>query len=198
MCFATDLTARVAARFEHVRIAYAGNSSALKSSLPPKVSWSEQPTGDLGARLDSKFYEAFADGYSPIIALGIDSPSLPIKYVDDAISAMEQGSDSVLGPTDDGGYYLIGLRTYTPGLFAGIAWSTDSTYTDTARNMDACKLIRLELPPWYDVDVIEDLVRLKRDVRTNSTLQIELPHTSAWLSRHTLPDTISERLDIDV
>jgi glycosyltransferase A (GT-A) superfamily protein (DUF2064 family) len=92
-----------------------------------------------------------------------DSPTLPGRYIAEAFRRLDE-ADVVIGPCDDGGYYLIGMRRHTPRLFAGIPWSSARV---TQRTVEAAG--RLDLPvfllePWYDVDTAADLDRLCREV----------------------------------
>ncbi len=95
-------------------------------------------------------------------ALGSDHPTLPLEMVHRAFETIESGADVVLGPAEDGGYYLIALRAgaVTPRLFAEIAWSTDQVLAAT---LDRCRELGLAvelLPEASDVDTPEDLRRL--------------------------------------
>lgn len=125
-----------------------------------------QPDGSLGERI-----AAFFDMTGPaaarddceerrVVLIGSDSPTLPRSLVDDAFAALGT-SDCVIGPAVDGGYYLIGLRRWTPRLFDGITWSTPHVLTQTARNIAALNYSLQLLPPWYDVDSINDVQTLR-------------------------------------
>ena len=117
-----------------------------------------QPHGDLGARL-SYGIEAQLQRHSPVIAIGTDSPDLPLEYIERAIHQIQQ-NDVVIGPCDDGGYYLIGLSKTVPELFQGISWSTDCVFEQTVNRLKKHKLSYEILPSWFDVDREEDVRRL--------------------------------------
>ncbi len=114
-----------------------------------------QQLGDLGARLGGFFQNQFRTGENFVVAVGTDSPTLPVDYVRRAFRELER-ADVVLGPALDGGYYLVGCRRWLPALFEDIPWSTSRVLAETvARLADPCLRLRL-LPPWYDVDTPED------------------------------------------
>ncbi|MDX1395064.1 MAG: TIGR04282 family arsenosugar biosynthesis glycosyltransferase [Gemmatimonadota bacterium] len=130
-----------------------------------------QPDGDLGGRLRAAFDAAFAEGVDYAVILGSDHPTLPPEYVERAFRA-QRGAHLVLGPTEDGGYYAIGLRRYcwpgAAGLFDGAPWSTSDLLEWTRRRAQDLALCHVELPVWYDVDEPADLERLRADVRVGS------------------------------
>lgn len=117
---------------------------------------------DLGARLASTFQQLFEDGFGPVVAIGGDTPTLPPRFLELAVELItDPRIDVVLGPCEDGGYYLIGLRRPRPELFAGISWSTDRVLCETVRRAAALGLTLASLPQWYDVDTPADLRRLQ-------------------------------------
>ncbi len=78
------------------------------------------------------------------------------KYVQQAISSLTD-HDVVLGPSADGGYYLIGISCKIPDLFSGIDWGTDKVFEETLKKARANKLDFSVLPFWYDIDTIKEL-----------------------------------------
>ena len=95
---------------------------------------------------------------------GSDCPNVPLPYYDEACDAFARGADVVLGPTRDGGSYILGLGPECADWFRDIPWSTDKV-AETLRERSAEHGWRLhELPPWYDVDTFADLERLRRDL----------------------------------
>lgn len=120
-----------------------------------------QEGDDLGERL-YKTLSAAAAEVPAVAALGSDHPTLPLEVVHDAFERLEAGADAVLGPAEDGGYYLIALRAAAvmPRLFEGIAWSTDRVFPETLARCQELGL-RIELlPQAADVDTPDDLRRL--------------------------------------
>lgn len=127
----------------------------------------QQSGGDLGERMRDAFDRAFASGADHAVLTGSDLPTLPSSYLIRAFEALK-GAHLVLGPTEDGGYYAIGLRRYAwPGaaeLFAGVSWSTSDVLAQTRQRAEALDLCHVELPTWYDVDEPQQLARLAEDL----------------------------------
>lgn len=120
-----------------------------------------QVGGDLGAKLDAGMREALAGGADAVLVIGADAPHLPLVTLDHAADALVAGSDVVLGPALDGGYYLIGARAPVPGLLHDMPWSTDVVFAETMRRADALGLRVQVLAPLGDVDTVDDAVALR-------------------------------------
>jgi uncharacterized protein len=125
----------------------------------PGVRLLAQSEGDLGRRLSDATARAFARGASRVAVVGTDAPGLARETVVDALDALD-AADVAIGPTEDGGYYLLGLRQPRPELYAAIAWSTPSVLAETRARAAAAGLVVHELPALRDLDTIED-VRLE-------------------------------------
>lgn len=137
---------------------------------------------DLGARLAGAFAAVFADGAPVAVAIGGDTPTLPAAFIRRAVARLvDGGCDLVLGPSLDGGYYLIGLRGPHPELFDGVPWSTPAVFAETVRRARRAGLRVASLPPWPDVDTPADLARLARELRRDGD---RAPHTSRVVARH--------------
>ena len=126
---------------------------------------------DLGDRERGVFEDLFRDGFSPVVMVGSDLPTLPAQRVVDALDRLRASDRVVLGPANDGGYYLIGLAARTgvaavPDLFTGIRWSTEWARADTVRAADRCGLTVDLLGDWYDVDDAASLTRLRGELAT--------------------------------
>lgn len=139
-----------------------------------------QADGGLGERLHAVFATLGARGFERVVAIGADTPMLPLRHVDDAFALLaDTGVDVVLGPAYDGGYYLIALRTPHVELFAGIPWSTDRVFAETWHRAEAIGLRARSLPAYADVDTFGDLAELAKAVREDPDAA---PRTRAVLS----------------
>ncbi len=118
----------------------------------------------------------------PVVLVDSDSPTLPLAYLQSAVDVLAQTDparrcDVVLGASEDGGYYLIGLRESTPELFRDMPWSTSKLANATLAQIAKLGLTTHRLPDWWDVDRPEDLTRLRRTL-----LRAWWPsHTANWL-----------------
>lgn len=131
------------------------------------ASWELQPqcAGDLGTRMQHYFGQALEAGRRQVLLIGSDSPTLPKVVVRQAFEALDQ-HQAVLGPTADGGYYLVGISGTVPPIFEGIDWSTDSVWQQTVDRLRAAGVTYAELPEWYDVDQAADLQTLRAELAT--------------------------------
>lgn len=120
-----------------------------------------QGDGDLGQRMASVAGRLLAAGHPAVLLTGTDSPTLPAELLAEAADRLlRRPADLLLGPTADGGYYLLGLRRPLPGLFGELAWGTDAVLAQTLERAAAAGLAVELLPGWYDVDTGADLRRL--------------------------------------
>jgi rSAM/selenodomain-associated transferase 1 len=115
----------------------------------------------LGAALEECFDHGLADGFAKVAVLGGDTPTLPSRLVEEAFVALDT-HDVVVGPSEDGGYYLLGARAVHPLLFRSMTWSTDRVFHETIERARSGDLRTAVLASWYDVDTPEDLNRLAR------------------------------------
>ena len=124
---------------------------------PAPLHYWPQGEGDLGERMSRMFARAFR-GTGRVVLIGTDTPAIRAGTVARALSALD-GADVVLGPAEDGGYYLVALRKPCPGLFAGISWSTGSVLSETVARALKPGLEVTFLEVERDVDTAEDLER---------------------------------------
>jgi len=137
----------------------------MKELAPAGFRLVPQRGADLGERLSTLLRELLEDGHAGAIAIDSDSPTLPMAYVVEATRVLAEGHcDVVLGPCEDGGYYLIGLRSPQPDLFEGIPWSTDAVFSMTLGKASRRGLSVHVLPRWFDVDTETDLGRLHTEM----------------------------------
>lgn len=135
----------------------------------------------LGERMHHAFASLFARGYSSVVMVGSDLPTLPPAYVVQAFTRLRDGS-VVIGPAVDGGYYLIGLRAPSPALFTSIPWSTRDALSTTLAAAEREGLPVSLTPEWYDVDDRDDLRRLMNEPAGGE-------RTRSWVAAH--PDVMS-------
>jgi uncharacterized protein len=132
----------------------------------PDIRCEPQSGGDLGQRLAGAFERFFAGGTDRVVVIGTDSPTLPAYHIRDAFTALHS-ADVVLGPAEDGGYYLVGIeRRAWPRaakLFEGVAWSTGGVLRQTLDRAAEHTLEIHLLLPWYDIDRAEDVRRAARE-----------------------------------
>ncbi len=114
-----------------------------------------QCAGNLGARMADAFQRAFAAGATRTVIIGSDCPELDGEQIGKAFAALEE-ADLVLGPTPDGGYYLLGMRQFHPELFANIAWSTPEVLSQTLKAAQQKGLCACLLQPLADIDTEAD------------------------------------------
>jgi uncharacterized protein len=122
----------------------------------PGEALAPQAGRDLGERLSGAFASAFAAGARRVAIVGTDVPACGREHVAEALGALDE-HDVVLGPTHDGGYYLIALDRPRPALFQSIPWSTPSVLPATAERAGVLGLSVRMLDPLRDIDTVEDL-----------------------------------------
>jgi rSAM/selenodomain-associated transferase 1 len=157
--FVADLVERLRDGPYELRIAWAmdGDAALPRTGIPAL----RQSGADLGERL-YRGLAACTVGHAAVAAIGSDHPDLPRARVQEAFDRLAAGASVVLGPAEDGGYYLIAVPSgaLRPELFADIDWSTSRVLDQT---VERCRSLGLEpsmLEPWADVDQPEDLRRL--------------------------------------
>ncbi|MBI1955733.1 MAG: TIGR04282 family arsenosugar biosynthesis glycosyltransferase [Acidobacteria bacterium] len=141
-----------------------------------------QGDGNLGIRLERILRRALSCS-DMAIAIGSDSPGLPLQRFEEAHNLLQM-NDAVLGPCEDGGFYLVGLRRCPPSLFDGIGWSQQDTLSQTIARLQESGLKISLLEPWFDVDRPDDLDRLRSLIASG---QLAAPHTAEALNRLKTP-----------
>ena len=135
------------------------------SALAPDMQLSLQQGISLGERLDHLLTVALEAGAAQAIVMDSDSPTLPANYLVQAFDALAGSCDVVLGPCEDGGYYLIGLKRPQPRLLREVQMSTPYVVRDTLALAEQLGLKVALLPTWYDVDTVAELDRLRTELR---------------------------------
>jgi rSAM/selenodomain-associated transferase 1 len=115
-----------------------------------------QGRGNLGDRMERVFEKSFSSGYSKVILIGTDMPTLPFKNIQDAFTLLDEHT-VVVGPSLDGGYYMLGMRSLIREIFEGIDWGTGEVLQQTTERLKKKGVQYKYLPTWYDVDTASDL-----------------------------------------
>jgi rSAM/selenodomain-associated transferase 1 len=153
---------------ERVSVVYPpgpGVEHELAAVLPPGVRLHAQRGSGLGAALADAFCSHLAEGFERVVLIGSDNPTLPPATIHAAFAGLDD-HDLVIGPSVDGGYYLVGMDRPHLAIFEGITWSTQVVYQQTLQRAAEQRLRVLSLTPWYDVDSAADLRRLWDDLAT--------------------------------
>jgi len=157
------------------------SETAFRKVLPSSIALFPQQGNDLGERLSHLMIEFFHQGYQKVVITSTDSPTLPAQFLQQAFDLLAT-HQVVLGPCDDGGYYLIGSDAPYPSLFREITWSSERVLAETLERARASDLHVTLLPSWYDIDQAEDLLRLWDDARQLRQQGAIWPnHTLAYL-----------------
>jgi rSAM/selenodomain-associated transferase 1 len=132
----------------------------------PHITLHAQIGDQLGERLSNAFDASFRDGAQRVVIIGSDSPTLPENVLGAPFDDLQE-SDVAIGPTADGGFYLIGLRAgvwpRARALFDGVVWSSSDALKQTIANAEARGLDLRAMPGWYDVDTLTDLQQALND-----------------------------------
>lgn len=128
----------------------------------PDVEYRLQEGKDLGARMYHAFQSLQVDGCDQSVIIGSDCPEITGDHIRRAFDSLRE-YDSVVGPADDGGYYLLGLTSPHPSLFTGKNWSTESVLEDTLADIRLLGWSFTTLPTLTDIDTVDDLRRIRPD-----------------------------------
>jgi rSAM/selenodomain-associated transferase 1 len=147
-----------------IRLHFAPSDAAdVLRRIAPDVVLAPQVDGDLGARMDAAIRAAFDAGCARVVVIGTDTPHIAAATLRSAFDALER-AECVLGPAEDGGYWLIGLRTPRPRLLEGIEWSTPRVLQQTVQRALVSGTSCIQLAADFDVDGAQDLARLARGI----------------------------------
>jgi len=129
-----------------------------------KLEGFNQKGKDLGEKLINAFKEHFRRGYTKVVIIGSDSPTIPVDFIKQAFKKLDK-KDFVVGPCCDGGYYLVGAKKMFNKVFRGIPWDSSEVLNKTLDKLDSLDVKFSLLPFWYDVDTIDDLRFFKKHLR---------------------------------
>jgi len=136
-----------------------------------------QGDGDLGARMETILTRALTEG-PMVFALGADVPGLPRAFLESSPEALAQ-VDALFGPSEDGGFYLLGTRRMSRGWLAGLPWSRPDTLLRCEQRLESMGLNTTRVETFFDVDTPEDLERLRSRLRAG---ELEAPATRRLLA----------------
>ena len=137
-----------------VGVAPSNESGFFTGMLGSDIRMFVQEGENLGDKMRGAIQDRFAEGYERVVIIGSDSPSLPVSYIYRAVGS---DKDMVLGPSTDGGYYLIGMRGKVVEVFKDVTWGTETVLQETCEHLVQNGASLELLPVWYDVDTPEDL-----------------------------------------
>jgi uncharacterized protein len=193
-CFLRDIAENILLAAEraaiHGFVAYSpvGAENVLRPLLPPQIGLVAPRRNGLGASLCDAAADLLAAGYGAACLVNADSPTLPTAVLVAAAEALGRPGDRVvLGPAEDGGYYLIGLKRPHPRLFEGMAWSTSAVLRQTCERAASLGLETVLLPAWYDIDDPASLRTLLDELAgaapPGRRAGYPAPHTAGFLRR---------------
>ncbi|NBC26405.1 MAG: DUF2064 domain-containing protein [Bacteroidetes bacterium] len=133
------------------------------SKIDRRDEWSEhefekklQSKGDLGERMADAFQQGFSDGYEKVVIIGSDCAELTAAHIEEAFRALDN-NEAVIGPSEDGGYYLLGLSGYIEEVFRNVEWSTAGVFNATTSILSQQATSYEVLERLNDIDTIDDL-----------------------------------------
>jgi len=175
-CFLRDVAATIEAvpetlgRKGYGVYAPAGTEQVLRDLFPATFGLLLQAGANLGEALFGATRDLLLAGHDCVLLINGDSPTLPSRFLVQAIEALRNPGDRmVLGPASDGGYYLIGLKHPHRRLFTQIEWGTETVFNRTCERAAEVGLATTLLPEWYDIDDVETLAWLRDELAGHST-----------------------------
>jgi uncharacterized protein len=179
--FLQDMAANLIAAGNHAAIvgyaafAPAGSENFFRRILPSSIGLIDASLSNLGECLRHTIEELFARGHDAAVVLNSDSPTLPTELLVETAKTLALPEErAVLGPSCDGGYYLLGLKRPHRRLFEDISWSTERVVAQTLERAHEVGLDMHLLPAWYDVDDPQDLGRLHRELNARPAPEFKL------------------------
>lgn len=180
-----ELTLQRLSAFQYDAIIYVDPPKALETVrawVGRQWTLLPQQGATLGDRLADATQQTFHLGAKHVVVVGTDSPWLRPTDIETAFAALET-ADVTLGPTEDGGYYLIGLSRHLPALFAQIPWSSSRVFRVTQTNAKTLGLRLSILPAGYDVDYVDDVRRFVEEEQRRGPLAPAVNTIAQWLKQ---------------
>ena len=177
-----DLCAQVDQAELAIAISPPKSISYFRKISPPNTILVPAVCQNIGDCLNQVLTHLLSIGFESAFAINADGPTLPLEYLHQALSLIED-HDLVLGPSYDGGYYLIGLKQPAPEIFEHIAWSTEEVLAQTITQAKKHGLAKYALlPEWYDVDNIDTLNKMSEELKTLPPSSLK--HTRLFLENN--------------
>ncbi|HUF11399.1 MAG TPA: TIGR04282 family arsenosugar biosynthesis glycosyltransferase [Rhodothermales bacterium] len=162
-----------------VRLYLAPTTEPISATVAPFDGKRLRQRGNgLGPRMKHAFEDTFDEGYHLVVIIGSDHPTLPLSTIEQAFTELRRPDTVVIGPSHDGGYYLLGLSEATGVLFDGMTYSHPDVFVQSGARARSAGLKIVTLEPWYDIDTPHDVRRLAADLIGDET---PCPHTREWL-----------------
>jgi len=155
------------------------------SDIPDDVKVLVQEGEGLGERMKNAARDTLRGGYERTTIIGTDHPTLPVGFVRQSLGALDAARSVCIGPSEDGGFYLLGMNAYYPQLFEGMTYSHDNVFTDTLARVGTTDARLTVLPQWYDVDTPAMLERMLIDLKDEN---VQAPHTRRMVETLQLHD----------
>ena len=134
----------------------------IANMAPANYRYFAQSGGDLGERMHQVFAELWRRGHRSSIVIGSDLPPVPLATFHQGFAQLSADEKRVvLGPSRDGGYYLVGMNQPVPEIFSGMTWSHDQVLAETVQRLGRLGIDSTLLPQWFDVDRAGDIARLR-------------------------------------
>ncbi len=194
-CFLRDTLeivreARQTLDFQPIIVYLPADADGYFRTLAPDFDVVLQQGSDLSERLSNATSHCLTSGYDQVVIMDSDSPTLPTANICDAFMILDSHADVALGPCDDGGYYLIGLKKPAPDLFLKVTMSTPRVVEDTLAEAKLNGLHVEMLPTCYDIDFVQDLKRLMVDLE--QAAPNIAAHTRAFVEAHPIMTRVGE------
>jgi len=161
-----------------------------RTDFPDSIEVREQRGDGLGARMKHAFLDTLNDGYERVSVVGTDHPTLPLSFIRQSFDALTMSKSVCIGPSEDGGFYLLGMNAYYPQLFEDMSYSHADVFSDTLTRVGRTDARLTVLPRWYDVDTPVGLERMVQDLDDGP---VEAPHTREAIHQLELQNLLSKR-----
>ncbi len=159
-------THRVLSQVDAQKVLFYSDYFEMDLSIYPKNYRFELQSGSgLGEKMSNAFQKLFNEGFDRLLIIGTDCAELTPELINEAFDKLEE-NEVVIGPAEDGGYYLLGMRRFIPGVFRGIPWSTDQVAALTKDYLSLNGYSYSQLSTLSDVDVIEDWNKVKDKIKS--------------------------------